>query len=382
VHARAVLLALILSATNLAFRDEAFMSHHAPCRNEKAIGRSRGFTLIELLVVIAIISVLIALLLPAVQGAREAARRLQCANNLKQLGIGLHSYLGLFDTFPPGRVRLRADFEGRCFSTFTQILPQLEENNTFNSINFSLNADDENDVDLGGAPNATVRYSVVSTFLCPSDFDQKVWSPRAPTNYLVNTGTTYPISRFCVSKLPITGVFFDNSFVRVADITDGTSQTVLASETVKSLNGSPDVYEWDGKNLTTGFLMTRGASNNGGGPELINYNDQCTGQGLLMLYLRGSSWILGVPAVTMYNHDRTPNDLRMDCIGGLTHSSCDVDILDASSLSVSARSRHAGGVNALFADGSVRFIKSSINLSPWRAIGSRNGREVVSSSDF
>ena len=92
-----------------------------------------------------------------------------------------------------------------------------------------------------------------------------------------------------------------------------------------------------------------------------------------MLNLRGSSWILGVPAVTMYNHDRTPNDLRMDCIGGLTHSRCEVDTLDASSLSVAPRSRHPGGVNALFADGSVRFVKSSINLSPWRAIGSRNG---------
>jgi prepilin-type N-terminal cleavage/methylation domain-containing protein/prepilin-type processing-associated H-X9-DG protein len=358
------------------------MSHHEPRRSEDATDQSRGFTLIELLVVIAIISVLIALLLPAVQGAREAARRLQCANNLKQIGLGLHNYLGVFDTFPPGRVRLRADFEGRCFSTLTQILPQLEQNATFNSINFSLNADDENDVDLGGAPNATVRYSVVSTFLCPSDFDQKVWDQRAPTNYLVNTGTTYPISPFCLSKLPITGIFFDNSAVRVADITDGTSQTIAVSETIKSENGSAEVYDWDSKTLTTGFLMTRGATNNGGGPELLSYNDQCTGSGLYMLYLRGSSWILGVPAVTMYNHDRTPNDLRMDCIGGLTHSSCDVDTLDASSLSVSARSRHPGGVNTQFADGSVRFVKSSISLAPWRAIGSRNGREVVSSSDF
>ena len=101
-----------------------------------------------------------------------------------------------------------------------------------------------------------------------------------------------------------------------------------------------------------------------------------------MLNLRGSSWILGVPAVTMYNHDRTPNDLRIDCIGGLTHSRCDIDTLDASSLSVAPRSRHPGGVNALFADGSVRFVKSSINLTPWRAIGSRNGRDVVSMGDY
>jgi prepilin-type processing-associated H-X9-DG protein len=84
----------------------------------------------------------------------------------------------------------------------------------------------------------------------------------------------------------------------------------------------------------------------------------------------------------MYNHDRTPNDLRIDCIGGLTHSRCEVDTLDASSLSVSARSRHPGGVNALFADGGVRFVKSTINLLLWRAVGSRNQGEAVSAGDY
>ena len=114
----------------------------------------------------------------------------------------------------------------------------MEQTAVFNSINFYLNADDENDVDLGGFPNETVRYCMVGTLLCPSDLDQKVWGLRAPTNYLVNTGTTYPISPFSLSKLPITGIFFDNSSVRVADITDGTSQTVAVSETIKSVDGS------------------------------------------------------------------------------------------------------------------------------------------------
>jgi prepilin-type N-terminal cleavage/methylation domain-containing protein/prepilin-type processing-associated H-X9-DG protein len=358
------------------------MKCHERFQKKELPRRREAFTLIELLVVIAIIAVLIALLLPAVQGAREASRRIQCANNLKQIGLALHNYLSVYDVFPPGRVRLRVDFEGRCFSSFAQILPQLEQVATFNSINFNLNSDDENDVDLGGGQNATVRYNVVASLLCPSDLDQKVWGLRAPTNYLVNTGTTYPISPFCQSKAPITGLFFDNSSIRVSEVTDGTSQTVAVSETIKSENGGPEAFDWNGRTLTTAFLMTRGATNNGGGPELLNYNDQCTGTGLMQLYLRGSSWILGVPAVTMYNHDRAPNDMQMDCIGGLTHSRCEIDTLDASSLSVSARSRHAGGVNALFADGSVRFVKNSINLAPWRAIGSRNGREVVSTGDY
>jgi prepilin-type N-terminal cleavage/methylation domain-containing protein/prepilin-type processing-associated H-X9-DG protein len=359
------------------------MGNRRSFRIGRTAARQWGFTLIELLVVIAIIAVLIALLLPAVQGAREAARRTQCANNLKQIGLALHNYHSVFDTFPPGRVRLRVDYEGRCFSTFTQMLPQLEQAATFNAINFYLNSDDENDADLGSGQNATVRYQVLNVLLCPSDgVVEKVWGQRAPTNYLVNTGTTYPISPFCTSKLPITGIFFDNSSVRIAQITDGTAQTIAMSETIKSENGSAETFEWDGHSTTTGFVMTRGASNNGGGPELISYNDQCTGAGLLMLNLRGSSWILGVPAVTMYNHDRTPNDLRIDCIGGLTHSRCQIDTLDASSLSVSARSRHPGGVNALAADGSVRFTKSSINLTAWRALGSRNGGEALSADDY
>jgi prepilin-type N-terminal cleavage/methylation domain-containing protein/prepilin-type processing-associated H-X9-DG protein len=344
--------------------------------------RARGFTLIELLVVIAVISVLIALLLPAVQGSREAARRLQCSNNLKQIGLALHNYHSVYDTFPPGRVRLRVDYEGRCFSTFTQILPQLEQVATFNSINFFLNSDDENDADLGSGQNATVRYQIIGAFLCPSDLGQKVWGLRAPTNYFVNTGTTYPISPYSTSQLPITGLFFDNSSVRISGITDGTSQTAAVSESIKSEDGSAVPLDWDGRSTTTGFVLTRGATNNGGGPELVSYTDQCTGSGLLLLNLRASSWILGIPAITMYNHDRTPNDLLVDCIGGLTHSRCEIDTLDASSLSVSARSRHTGGVNLLFADGGVRYVKSTINLSPWRALGSRNGGETVSSDGF
>jgi prepilin-type N-terminal cleavage/methylation domain-containing protein/prepilin-type processing-associated H-X9-DG protein len=358
------------------------MTSPDPCSSDETAAPAPGFTLIELLVVIAIITILIALLLPAVQGSREAARRLECANNLKQIGLALQSYYVVYDTFPPGRVRLRVDYEGRCFSTFTQILPQLEQMATFNSINFFLNSDDENDADLGSGQNATVRYQMVRTLLCPSDLGQKVWGQRAPTNYLVNTGTTYPISPFSASRLPITGIFFDNSSVRISSITDGTSQTVAVSESIKSENGSPAPLSWDGRSTTTGFVLTRGATNNGGGPELVSYNDQCTGSGLLLLNLRASSWILGIPAITMYNHDRTPNDPLVDCIGGLTHSRCQIDTLDASSLSVSARSRHSGGVNALFVDGGVRFVKSSVNLTPWRALGSRNGGEAVSASDY
>ncbi len=208
-----------------------------------------------------------------------------------------------------------------------------------------------------------------------------MWGQRGPTNYPVNTGTTYPISDPGRSKVSNNGLFYDNSSVRLAQVTDGTAETIALCETVRSENGSADPVTWDGISPTTGFVMTRGASIEGG-PELVRYDEQCTGAGLLLLNLRGSSWLLGAPAITMYNHDRPPNDRGVDCVGGAIRPRSRVDALDASSLSVAARSRHPGGVMALAADGSARFFKSSIDISTWRALGSRNGGEAISGDEY
>jgi prepilin-type N-terminal cleavage/methylation domain-containing protein len=343
--------------------------------------QGRAFSLIELLVVTAIIATLLSMLLPAYQAGRESARRLQCSNNLKNLGIALQLYHSAFEMFPSGRVRLRADGQGRCFSTYTQILPYLEQARMFNEINFHANADDEESGEPDAGPNATVRHRTFNILWCPSDPERMVWGQRGPTNYLVNTGTTYPISGLGTSGDLIDGLFFDNSAVRVAQITDGTSETIAISETVRSENGSANPIMWDGLSQTKGFVLTRSESNEGG-PELIRYNEQCTGEGLHLLDLRGSSWVLGAPAVTMYNHDRTPNDRGVDCVGGAIQPRARVDALDASSLSVSARSRHPGGVMALSVDGAARFFKSSVAVATWRALGSRNGGEAPSGDDY
>jgi prepilin-type N-terminal cleavage/methylation domain-containing protein/prepilin-type processing-associated H-X9-DG protein len=330
----------------------------------------RGFTLIELLVVIAIIAVLIGLLLPAVQKVREAANRMSCSNNLKQIGLALHHYHDSHKTFPPGRNVNPVDGQGRCFSAYAYLLPYLEADNLYKQINFGKNPD--TDPENAVALNQTIPY-----FQCPSDQHQKLQGESAVHNYPLNTGTTYPVSPRNPSKTPVTGVFFENSKVRFADITDGASQTVCISETVVS-DGGPDV--WDGVSPTTGFVLTRGNDNLFNGPELTNYATQCSGAGLKLQQTRGSRWLYGAPGHSMYNHIRPPNDRRVDCRGGIPHSNKTDALWRVLSLNVTAHSRHPGGVNALFCDGHVQFISDNISLATWQALGTRNGQEVI--SDF
>ena len=344
----------------------------------------RGFTLIELLVVIAIIAVLIALLLPAVQAAREAARRAQCASNLKQVGLAMHNYHTALGVFPPGRLRGTVDHNGRCFSAYAYLLPHLEQVPIYNAINFNLNPDN--------APNATARGRDRPP---AGEHDLPVHEPRSPPvperlfvpradhkaihDYPLNTGTTFPVSPNNPTGIPITGIFFENSAIGVQAITDGTSQTVCVSETVIS-DGTAAV--WDGVSPTNGFVLALGGNDSTTGPQLINYPADCSGAGLKLNQTRGVIWIYGAPGHSMYNHARPPNDPGVDCRGGLPHSSDTNFFWDRLSHNVAAHSRHPGGVQALRCDGSVLFVKNSINPAIWSALGSRNGQEIVSSDAF
>jgi prepilin-type processing-associated H-X9-DG protein len=308
--------------------------------------RRAAFTLIELLAVFAIIVVLMALMLPAVQMAREAARRTECLNGLKQIGLSLQSYHDDLGVLPPGRTRSMIDGQGHCFSALAQLLPYLAETNVFNSINFQHSAD-------RSIQNNTARASFLKVFLCPSDPYRMLRTPSASTNYMLNTGTIYPI-------VNSDGVFFENSALMLRDILDGTSNTVCVSETVRS----------DGNPLNN-YLTLK--------PEdvpLTDYDLQCTPD-QVSEDARGARWIYGAPGHSLYNHRRPPNDPRLDCRAGGPQSIQTNATWDAVSHDITARSRHPGGVQSLFADGHVRFIANTVDSLVWRALGTIAGDETV-----
>ena len=333
-----------------------------------------GFTLIELLVVIAIIAILIALLLPAVQQAREAARRTQCKSNLKQLGLALHNYHDAYAMLPPGRLVTQVDGNGHCFSAYAHLLPYLDQGPLYQLIDFHSNPD----VGFGnGIPLATN----LPVLLCPSD-PFVILQPASATspasgvhNYPLNTGTTFPVSPRNPGGVPVTGIFYENSSVRFGGISDGLSNTVAISETVRSQLGGPG--NWDGVSPTNGFALTQGNDNGLTGPELTNYASQCHSAGLLLQQTRGSKWLYGAPGHSMYNHLRVPNDRDVDCRGGIPHSNKTDALWRTLSHNITSHSRHTGGVHALLCDGSVRFVSENIDIGTWRSLGSRNGGEVI-----
>lgn len=316
--------------------------------------RASGFTLIELLVVIAIIAVLIALLLPAVQAAREAARRVQCVNNLKQLALAMQTYHDQHNTFPPGRVRSRVNGLGLVYSCFAQILPQIEQKACYDAINFSLNADRG----IGGPENDTARRTRINQFLCPTDTTSVFDAPeQAPTNYQMNVGSRH-------SVIDNDGVLYENSRINIAAVTDGTSQTALLSELARA------------SHLTANYIIETTAL------QVVSYEATCRPNGPAVQRARGNRWIYGAPNHTMYSHHRTPNHGDPDCRGGNPFGDSTNTAWDLLSLDTAARSLHPGGVNVALTDGSVRFAKDTTSPQVWRALGSRNGGEVISADSF
>ncbi|WP_435008667.1 DUF1559 domain-containing protein [Tundrisphaera lichenicola] len=351
-----------------------------------------AFTLIELLVVIAIIAVLIALLLPAVQAAREAARRIQCTNNLKQIGLALHNYHSITNVFPPGRINTYISGNGHCWGAYSQLLPQMEMQPLFNAMNFSMNPDPDY-TNSSAVVNQTAAVMVVGTLLCPSDPGPALvpvgGGPYATHNYLMNVGSGYSVVQKPPSgAIPPNGILFENSAVSIASITDGTSQSVAVSETVRSTDGSPTGLNTQtvfARDPLAGFVIT-GSNKAGNGPPILDdasYASLClTSTPPGFQPTRGVKWLYGAPGHSMYNHRRPPNDKRYDCRGGLPHSDKSAADWQNLSLNVTSRSRHPGGVNSLFCDGHVQFLKDSINVLTWQALGSRNGGEVASADSY
>ena len=316
--------------------------------------RRRGFTLIELLVVIAIIAVLIALLLPAVQSAREAARRMQCTNNLKQLGLALHNYEGSHGVFPPGRTSWP-----NVWSSLAQLLPEMEGNNQFNGLNFNFPSIDlTSSGGLTNAPNTTVVSTAIKGFLCPSDPQDRLDPAFGPNNYVAcaGTGTLNGGSFKVVAGAPLPeGVMYDTSAVRLADITDGLSRTAAFGETLKGLGR--DTAGSVPANARLQFVITASAAIT---PGTCGSIASWSGD-------RGREWARGSFILAAYNHFYPPNSPSPDCSNS-----------GRAAAITAPRSRHPGGVNTLFCDGHVQFVKDSLSLVPWRAIATRGGAEVVS----
>jgi prepilin-type N-terminal cleavage/methylation domain-containing protein/prepilin-type processing-associated H-X9-DG protein len=329
------------------------MKIHCPVRSSSA------FTLVELLVVIAIIGILIAMLLPAIQAARESGRRASCANNLRQIGIAAHAFLGEQNAFPTGSDSHKwaafptTPWTFYRWSALAHLTPYLEDNNVAKMLDFAVPI---YDASFNVTPqNAAGVAMVIPTFLCPSDRRLTISPLFAPTNYAACAGTGVNGG----SPVTADGIFYINSQTREAQITNGMSHTALFSESIlgnadgsSSMNDPTVDYKFT---LSTPLTVANCASTN-----QWNVSDG-----------RGFSWACGELRCALYNHYYLPNQNLPDCLGSGLGGGAQAEFIDFGWRT--ARSRHAGGVNLVMADGSVSFIDNAITLSVWQAMASRTG---------
>jgi prepilin-type N-terminal cleavage/methylation domain-containing protein/prepilin-type processing-associated H-X9-DG protein len=337
------------------------------------VKQRHAFTLIELLVVIAIIAILIGLLLPAVQKVREAAARMKCANNLKQIGLALHNYESAAQKLPPlypytAPNSLVKDYR-YTWSVLAQLNPNLEQTAIFNRMDLTQPIYAGSPANVSAANQFAVSQTI-SLFLCPSDKSKPVSSAYGvtnigPTNYTACHGSGLSGGGYG-SPVNADGAFPVQNGVTISQITDGTSNTAAFSESILGEGGEAIVGANPGDERTvykyTGFSGTLPSDANCAGtpPYWNGFNH------------RGFMWASGEPRCVSYNHYYTPNSKNYDCVAN------DPSLPGFTAVGYrAARSRHTGGANLLLCDGSVRFVRDSVDVTVWRAVGTRNGGEVV-----
>ncbi|TWT94702.1 DUF1559 domain-containing protein [Stieleria varia] len=362
-------------------------TYHTPNREHG------GFTLVELLVVIAIIGILVGLLLPAVQAAREAARRMSCSNNFRQIGLALSNYESAFKKLPPAGIR-----DGD-FAVQARILPFIEQSGLHDELHFDVPAFSGGWSGKVPHPsNAAAFEKVIPTYLCPSD-------PASPITLVNVSGTDYSYGglNYMASygsnrgqnydfRWPTDGVFFEPYGVRFNHVTDGLSNTAVMSEAVRSegpdqtlppgtlpprrpylltLNGSSgvgtnigSVQGMPGSGVWAAFVNANGMIENPDLEVLRQNFDSWRGGSSPALRGRGMSWAFTGAINSMTNGYLSPNSYTPDIVTHWTGY-------------FAPRSYHTGGAQLLFADGSVHFLSDSTDTELHRDLHSANGHEVI-----
>jgi prepilin-type N-terminal cleavage/methylation domain-containing protein/prepilin-type processing-associated H-X9-DG protein len=363
----------------------------------------RGFTLIELLVVISIIAVLIALLLPAVQSAREAARRAQCVNNLKQLALALHNYHSAAGAFPPG-IDTTTAYPGvappnnlgtwTVWSPQAMLLPYLDQTPLYNAGNFSWGCC--YDSPQADATNSTVYLTRIGNFLCPSDVNAGIQNINSYYGSIGTSTVPYPGDGVTNGVFQLYDANNQGSSVSISQLTDGTSNTIAFGEGVvgdysklnnykgNGLAGAHEIFSAevvDARQNPAQILRGLQSCNAFWSGDVITRcpNGNCDYSGLKQ-YL-GQTWALGERGFTLFNTIVPPNSQQYPWHSCRFDRTCLPCAMEGSSF-INANSNHPGGANFAFSDGSVKFIKDSVDMMTYWALGTRNGGEVISSGSY